>query len=393
VTKPIEIKKRSTRGAGSLFEKVPGSNRWHLSYYIPHYDPASGKTRSKRVKEYCGLPKKTAQQLLNDRVGKVARGEQVAAGKPKTVGELYHSLHLFASNNKTPGSRKVKGYGWRWAHLEPTFGHLRAAHVTYEHVEAYKAQRRAQGAAPATCNRELATLRKIFHHAKKTRLIAGDVPVIEMFSEKDNVRKGFIEDHQFERLAAEAAKDGLFMRCLIEVFFTYGWRRSEVLNLRVRHVDLAHRTIRLDVGTTKNGEGREVAMTARVLELMREACAEKKPDDPVFTREDGSTVKSFSKTWRNLCVRAGVPGLLIHDFRRSAARQLRKAGVPESVIMATGGWKTPAMFRRYAIVSSADPRDAMTALEAARRKNGPRFSPPEAETAQNDAGKEVTTIQ
>jgi len=54
---------------------------------------------------------------------------------------------------------------------------------------------------------------------------------------------------------------------------------------------------------------------------------------------------------------------------------MRAAGVPESVIMAAGGWKTPAMFRRYAIVSSADQRAAMERLERARAENSPDFGP------------------
>ncbi len=57
---------------------------------------------------------------------------------------------------------------------------------------------------------------------------------------------------------------------------------------------------------------------------------------------------------------------MVHDFRRSAAKALRRAGVPESVIMQTGGWKTASMFRRYAIVSSADQRDAVKLLELSR---------------------------
>ena len=71
----------------------------------------------------------------------------------------------------------------------------------------------------------------------------------------------------------------------------------------------------------------------------------------------------------------GLPGLLVHDLRRSAAKALRKAGVPESVIMATGGWKTASMFRRYAIVSSADQRDAMEKLELDRAKDQAKNSP------------------
>jgi hypothetical protein len=65
-------------------------------------------------------------------------------------------------------------------------------------------------------------------------------------------------------------------------------------------------------------------------------------------------------------------GLIVHDLRRSAAKALRAAGVPESVIMAGGAWKTPAMFRRYAIVSRVDQRAAMEQLERARAANSPK---------------------
>jgi integrase len=158
------------------------------------------------------------------------------------------------------------------------------------------------------------------------------------------------------------------------------------------------------VGSTKNREGREVAMTAKVEELLRQATAGKGPDDYVFASKNGKRVRDFRDAWWALCERAGlgsfvcndcelplpVPGgrkckgcgstktsyigLIVHDLRRSAAKALRAAGVPESVIMAAGGWKTPAMFRRYAIVSSADQRAAVEKLERARAENSPNFS-------------------
>ena len=73
-------------------------------------------------------------------------------------------------------------------------------------------------------------------------------------------------------------------------------------------------------------------------------------------------------------------GLIVHDLQRYAAKAMRAAGVPESVIMAAGGWKTPTMFRRYAIVSSADQRAAVERLERARVENSPHFSPYSNET-------------
>jgi len=85
----------------------------------------------------------------------------------------------------------------------------------------------------------------------------------------------------------------------------------------------------------------------------------------------------------------------LHDFRRSAAKAPRRAGVPESVIMAMGGWKTPRMFRRCAIVSSADQRGAveMIARERAEKPLSPSFSPPSSETDGFSDSQEMSIVQ
>ena len=67
------------------------------------------------------------------------------------------------------------------------------------------------------------------------------------------------------------------------------------------------------------------------------------------------------------CEAAKVPDLLFHDLLRTAARNLRRAGVAEGVIMKIGGWRTRSVFERYAIVSQSDIRDAMTKLEAGQQ--------------------------
>ena len=136
-----------------------------------------------------------------------------------------------------------------------------------------------------------------------------------------------------------------------------------MLSMRVRQVDLMSRTIRLDPGTTKNRDGREVTMTRRVQELMKLCVFGKQPDDFVFTRSNGTPVRDFRGTWEKACERAAVPDLLFHDLRRTAARNLRKAGVAEGVIMKIGGWRTRSVFERYAIVSQADIADAIGKLE------------------------------
>jgi integrase len=146
----------------------------------------------------------------------------------------------------------------------------------------------------------------------------------------------------------------------------YGWRKSEMLGLRVKQVDLRNGTIRLNPGTTKNKAGREVTCTEKVAELLRECIAGKSKDDYVLTRASGKRIKEFRGAWRALFAAAGVEERLPHDLRRSAAKALRRAGVPETVIMSMGGWKTRKVFERFAIVSASDQREAVKLLQVAR---------------------------
>jgi integrase len=104
-------------------------------------------------------------------------------------------------------------------------------------------------------------------------------------------------------------------------------------------------------------------MTKRVHELLKLCVFGKAGDSFVFTRSNGQPVRDFRGTWAKACETAGVPGLLFHDLRRTAARNLRKAGVAEGVIMKIGGWRTRSVFERYAIVSQADIIEALGRLE------------------------------
>ena len=87
----------------------------------------------------------------------------------------------------------------------------------------------------------------------------------------------------------------------------------------------------------------------------------------MFPRKNGKQIKGFQKAWIIACAKAGVSGRIPHDFRRTAVRNLERAGVPRSVAMQMTGHLTESVYRRYDIVSDADLSSAARKLNAAQR--------------------------
>jgi hypothetical protein len=77
------------------------------------------------------------------------------------------------------------------------------------------------------------------------------------------------------------------------------------------------------------------------------------------SRKPGEPIVEFRKSWQTACKKAGLDGRLLHDLRRSAARNLIRSGVSRNVAKMVGGWKTDSMFDRYNVSSEEDLRDAI----------------------------------
>jgi integrase len=244
-----------------------------------------------------------------------------------------------------------------------------ASTTTADVRRTYVSTRQDSGAAAATINRELAAFKRIFSLA----IQAGKLlhrPHIPMLRE-NNTRTGFFERHEFE-----AVRDKLpvHLRPIVTFAFLTGWRiRSEVLMLEWRHVDRRAGVIRLDPGSTKNRDGRVLPYRSipELEALIEERWAAKSLLEAsrkvivasVFHHE-GKPIRDFHKVWQRAAVAAGYPGRIPHDFRRTAVRNLVRAGVSEHTAMKITGHKTRSVFDRYDIVSESDLSGALDKLSA-----------------------------
>jgi len=142
-------------------------------------------------------------------------------------------------------------------------------------------------------------------------------------------------DEEYDKLQANCSHH--WLKALLCVAYTYGWRRAELVGRvqrdqlpLVKQIDLKNRRIGLNPGATKNEEARTIRMTDEVYDFLRVCVDGKKPNDAVFTLEDGSPMTDFRGSWAAMTKAAEVP-IRLHDFRRSATRNLIRAGVSRDV--------------------------------------------------------------
>lgn len=365
---------------------------WWIRYYrngVLH-EESSGSFR-----------KQDAIDLMRIREGDAARGLPVSAkiGRLRFDEAAADVLNDYRTNGKRSADevqRRIE------KHLLPYFGGRKMTTITTADVRAYIAQRQATttvtqkayqftrpdgktihiaereraitGVSNGEINRELTILKRVFNLA----IQAGKMlhkPHIPLLRE-DNTRAGFFEAEQFRDVLAHLPEP---LRPVITFAYITGWRiASEVLPLQWRHVDFAGGEVRLDAGTTKNGEGRVFPLTDDLRALLESQHAQhqraKQAGDIcpyVFTRQvatgRGGTkhprrILSINKAWDSACRSAGCPGRIPHDLRRTAVRNMVRRGVPERVAMKLTGHKTRSVFERYNIVSDGDLRTAAQQL-------------------------------
>ncbi len=243
---------------------------------------------------------------------------------------------------------------------------LSVARINTDAARAFARKRQADGVKNATINSSLKCLRRMLRIAFEDGKIAV-VPVIRMLK-PGPPRKGFLPREDFESLLAKLPTK---LKPLITFLYYCGVRLGEAKQIQWSQVDLAAALIRLEDEQTKTGEARTIPLP-NVLVAMLEPVKHKR--GTVFCSTN------LAKAWHNACAAVGLgklekvggkkfkryTGLIVHDLRRAAIRNLITAGVSEKVAMTISGHKTRTVVDRYHIVNATDVVKAMRQVEAAQ---------------------------
>jgi integrase len=301
-----------------------------------------------------------ARRILKQREGEAMAGKAPALKHVKFEDMVDLIVKDYKINKKKSIGRLDNSIG----HLKEYFGGVKAGKIRPSDIDDYVDMRLEEDAMNATINKELCALRRMGNLALEKELI-DRFPKIRILKEVDkegkpNTRTGFFEHPQFLDLR-NALPD--YMKPVVTLAYESGMRREEILGLKWDQVKLKQGTIVLEPGMTKNDEARIFYMSPKFREMLTELWekrAQLEKDIPyVFVNRSGAgRIVDYRKAWKRALKKVGLAGKLFHDFRRTAVRNMVRAGVPESVAMKISGHKDRSIFERYNITDEKDLKEA-----------------------------------
>jgi integrase len=330
------------RGDGRIYQR---GHTWWLEYW--HH--------GKQVRESAKTgDEQTAQKLLRKRT-KLANTPHFIPPRVERV--TFDALAAMYLTDYRVNRRRSLDHAERYVrNLRAAFGLDRAVDITTDRIEAYKAERLADGLQPGAVNRELAALRRMFSLAVRAGTLPHR-PYIAMLDESGSTREGILEPAEFEAVSARLPA---YLQDAARFAYLTCWRVGAIRALEWRDVDLRARTLQLRAASAKNKRAKVIPLAGDLLALLERRAETRDPALPyVFTGAGGGQLGDFRKAWRRAAKAGGVGGLLFHDLRRSAARNAIRAGVPERVVMELGGWRTRSVLDRYNVTSERDLGDAL----------------------------------
>jgi integrase len=154
---------------------------------------------------------------------------------------------------------------------------------------------------------------------------------------------------------------------VLDFGYLSGWRRGEVLTMEWRDVDREGRVIRLRPEVGKTREGRVLVLSAPLHAVMERRWHARTLGCSLVFHEAARSLQGFKNAWERACEAAGVPGKLFHDLRRTAIRNMVRAGIPERVAMQPVQRSTPSKWALLAALALVPPLRGWIAISYSQR--------------------------
>lgn len=330
---------RYRKGQGKLFRK--NKNGKPVGNWFFKYEGLEINTYTK--------DKEDAERERMVRVGLAASGLAISPF-PK-VGVLM-DLHLEEYDLKGRGSKP--SLFSRQKRLRPYFGERDAQSLPTTALRAYRKMREGQGASNPTIDKEFQSLRRALNIGHEEDLTTRVPSFKSVMSGEDNVRTGFIEPTDYERLR-DALREP--ERLMFVLLYHTGWRVERVLSLKWDRVHLEGRFIEPPEKQYDNKKVGPAPIYGDLKRGLEVALMERDRALPgcrwVVHRASGARVVDYGNAWDAGIAAAGLEGLLVHDIRRTAVRNLLNLGLSEGRVGKITG-QSKEMIKRYDIVADRD---------------------------------------
>jgi len=385
------------RGDGRVFRR-PGSPYWCCAYYdakgVEKREVCLNRKHTKKL-EATTDNEDAAWKYLRKQVAAV-RAETL--GAPAFLGPEMRRLRINKILDKLEAHYRLGGkYGiprevgpQMKSHLKPLrgfFGNMRAVAIDEDKVQEFVRLLLSKGKQNSTINRSLQLLRQSFRVSKLPCTFV-NLPLLD---ETGNVRKGKFTRAEVKELLIALPK---YLADVAEFAYETGARAGEILKLRWNYVQ--GDAIVVPATDTKNRRPHSIVITNEVSEIIVRRLKARLPSCDLIFHKEGHAIKDYRKAWHSACVLSGLgrflcrtcrdekgkcgsvldadrrcpkcsqksenpkyEGRIMHDFRRSAAHEMWRAGSSVEECMEVTGHTTAAMFKRYADLFSENERRAM----------------------------------
>jgi len=286
-------------------------------------------------------------------MGASERGEKA---KPQTQGLTYGELRAdllkyYAEKQHKSLKTKKDGalYLFPLTALDNFFTGRRVNDIDRDTASAFVADRRASKKSNSTINNSLRLLIRMFSLAQDNGKLTV-APKFELLKEKS--RQGFLPPEAFQKLFNAMPAH---LQPMLLLLYHSGVRVGEAEKIEWPAVNLDAATITLLEGETKNDESRILPLSDSLITLLSRV---KKREGRVFPSK-----RAMQTAFPKACTAAKIKGLMVHDLRRSAVRNLMDAGVQQAVAMKISGHRDASVFQRYNVVDVEQTTDAMQRVQ------------------------------